>query len=73
VLQLEMERLSLAKTAATDRAAASRLGVLDRELQGLKEQQKAITEQWQREKADMDKVQVGGVGPYLSVWLWGCR
>ncbi|GFR51535.1 hypothetical protein Agub_g13952, partial [Astrephomene gubernaculifera] len=57
VLQLEMERLSLEKAASSDRAAAARLASLDGELGRLKEQQHVITEQWQAEKADMERVQ----------------
>lgn len=57
VLQLEMERLSLTKAAATDKAAASRLAALDGELARLKEGQRDITERWRREKDDMSRVQ----------------
>ncbi|KAG2501027.1 hypothetical protein HYH03_000847 [Edaphochlamys debaryana] len=57
VLQLEMERLSLQKAAGSDRAAAARLTTLDGELARLKEDQRSLTEQWKREKADMEKVQ----------------
>ncbi len=53
-----MERLSLTKASnANDRSAAARLEALDAELGRLKEQQRVITEQWQREKADMSRVQ----------------
>ncbi|GLC34590.1 Chaperone protein ClpB3, chloroplastic [Pleodorina starrii] len=57
VLQLEMERLSLDKAAGSDRGAAARLTALDEELTRLKSQQRVITEQWQREKSDMSRVQ----------------
>ncbi|GLC34593.1 Chaperone protein ClpB3, chloroplastic [Pleodorina starrii] len=57
VLQLEMERLSLDKAAGSDRGAAARLASLDTELTRLKSQQRVITEQWQREKSDMSRVQ----------------
>lgn len=52
-----MERLSLTKANSNDRSAASRLEALDGELGRLKEQQRVITEQWRREKADMSRVQ----------------
>ncbi|EFJ52466.1 hypothetical protein VOLCADRAFT_79064 [Volvox carteri f. nagariensis] len=55
VLQLEMERLSLEKVS--DRGAAARLATLDAELSRLKSEQQVITAQWQREKADMSRVQ----------------
>mmetsp|Transcript_29892 Transcript_29892/g.66115 ORF Transcript_29892/g.66115 Transcript_29892/m.66115 type:complete len:1085 (+) Transcript_29892:60-3314(+) len=57
VLQLEMERLSLNKAATNDRGAAARLAGLDAELQKLKGQQAEITEQWQREKSEMSRIQ----------------
>ncbi|GLI64128.1 hypothetical protein VaNZ11_007308 [Volvox africanus] len=57
VLQLEMERLSIEKAAGSDRGAAARLSALDDELSRLKAEQRVITEQWQREKADMSRVQ----------------
>ncbi|GIL72080.1 hypothetical protein Vretimale_486 [Volvox reticuliferus] len=57
VLQLEMERLSLDKAAGSDRGAAARLSALDDELSRLKAEQQVITGQWQREKADMSRVQ----------------
>jgi hypothetical protein len=53
-----MERLSLGKAAAKDRAAAARLATLDEELAGLKAQQRAITSRWQDEKQEMSRVQV---------------
>ncbi|KAL6751303.1 ClpB chaperone, Hsp100 family [Haematococcus lacustris] len=57
VLQLEMERLSLGKAAAKDRAAAARLATLDAELKALKAQQTQITQRWQMEKGEMSRVQ----------------
>ena len=56
VLQLEMERLSLGKAAVRDKAAASRLSVLDIELAGLKQESKKITGQWESERSEMMKV-----------------
>jgi ATP-dependent Clp protease ATP-binding subunit ClpB len=53
ILQLDMERLSLAKAAAKDRAAAERLNGLDTELDQLRERQQALNEQWERERSDM--------------------
>ena len=47
VLQFEMERLSLSKAAANDKAASSRLKGLDKQLLGLKSDQKELTKQWQ--------------------------
>ncbi|GIL45551.1 hypothetical protein Vafri_2760, partial [Volvox africanus] len=43
--------------AGSDRGAAARLSALDDELSRLKGEQQVITEQWQREKADMSRVQ----------------
>ncbi|KAK9839901.1 hypothetical protein WJX74_000141 [Apatococcus lobatus] len=57
VLQFEMERLSLSKAAANDKAASSRLKGLDKQLLALKAEQKELTAQWQGEKDDMDKLQ----------------
>lgn len=56
VLQLEMERLSLGKAAVRDKAAASRLSVLDIELTSLKQESKKITTQWEGERSEMMKV-----------------
>ena len=47
VLQLEMERLSLSKAAANDKAASGRLKGLDKQLLTLKAEQKELTGQWQ--------------------------
>ncbi|GMH37305.1 hypothetical protein BSKO_05178 [Bryopsis sp. KO-2023] len=57
ILQMEMERLSLSKAAASDRAAAGRLGVLDKSVAELQGQQQALTEQWEREKEEMGVLQ----------------
>mmetsp|Transcript_1435 Transcript_1435/g.3464 ORF Transcript_1435/g.3464 Transcript_1435/m.3464 type:complete len:965 (+) Transcript_1435:124-3018(+) len=57
VLQLEMERLSLNKAAPNDKAAKSRLSLLDLELSQLKKDQTEITEKWQAEKREMSRVQ----------------
>lgn len=59
VLQLEMERLSLNKAAPNDKAAKSRLSLLDLELSQLKKDQQEITDKWQAEKREMSRVQVG--------------
>ena len=56
VMQLDMERLSLAKAAKRDNSARTRLSNLDGELEDLRGRQKDLTEQWQREKDDMLKV-----------------
>jgi ATP-dependent Clp protease ATP-binding subunit ClpB len=57
ILQLEMEKVSLSKAAISDKAAKGRLHVLDGQLAKLKEEQAKLTEQWQREKEDMDRLQ----------------
>jgi ATP-dependent Clp protease ATP-binding subunit ClpB len=53
ILQLEMERLSLAKAAPKDRTAGERLKGLDEELEGLRERQGSLNAQWERERSDM--------------------
>eukprot|EP00983_Pelagomonas_calceolata_P045345 1139692-Pelagomonas_calceolata.AAC.3 len=53
-----MERLSLNKAAPNDKAAKSRLSLLDLELSQLKKDQTEITEKWQAEKREMSRVQV---------------
>lgn len=55
VLKLEMERLSL--TNDTDKASRDRLSRIEAELSLLKERQKGLTEQWEREKSVMTKIQ----------------
>jgi ATP-dependent Clp protease ATP-binding subunit ClpB len=55
ILQLEIERTSLAKEA--DDASAQRLEVLDRELADLKEKSAAMTAEWQAEKDAIGGVQ----------------
>uniref|UniRef100_A0A7S0WMW3 Clp R domain-containing protein n=1 Tax=Chlamydomonas leiostraca TaxID=1034604 RepID=A0A7S0WMW3_9CHLO len=57
VLQLEMERLSLTKAAPNDRGAKVQLESLDSELRALKAQQKGLSERWQAEKNEMNRVQ----------------
>jgi len=56
ILQLEIERTSLAKEK--DPASKERLKRLDRELADLKEKSKALTAQWQNEKAAVNAVSV---------------
>jgi len=55
ILQLEIERTSLAKEA--DEASATRLEALDRELADLKEKSAAMTAEWQAEKDAIGGVQ----------------
>ena len=55
VLKLEMERLSL--TSDTDKASRDRLSRIEAELSLLKDRQKELTEQWEREKSVMTKIQ----------------
>jgi ATP-dependent Clp protease ATP-binding subunit ClpB len=56
ILQLEIERTSLAKEK--DSASTERLKRLDKELADLKEKSKALTAQWQNEKATVNAVSV---------------
>jgi len=56
ILQLEIERTSLAKEK--DSASKERLKLLDKELANLKEKSKALTAQWQNEKAAVNAVSV---------------
>ncbi len=56
ILQLEIERTSLAKEK--DPASKERLKRLDKELADLKEKSKALTAQWQNEKAAVNAVSV---------------
>ncbi len=56
ILQLEIERTSLAKEK--DTASKDRLKRLDKELADLKEKSKALTAQWQNEKAAVNAVSV---------------
>ncbi len=56
ILQLEIERASLAKEK--DSASKERLKRLDKELADLKEKSKALTAQWQNEKAAVNAVSV---------------
>ncbi|KAI7747183.1 hypothetical protein M8C21_010667 [Ambrosia artemisiifolia] len=54
VLKLEMERLSLKND--TDKASKERLTKLDSDLQSLKEKQKELNEQWEREKSLITRI-----------------
>jgi len=56
ILQLEIERTSLAKEK--DPASKERLKQLEKELANLKEKSKALTAQWQNEKAAVNAVSV---------------
>ncbi|MCW5553661.1 MAG: ATP-dependent chaperone ClpB [Verrucomicrobiae bacterium] len=56
ILQLEIERTSLAKEK--DAASKERLKLLDEELANLKEQSKALTAQWQNEKTAVNAVSI---------------
>jgi ATP-dependent Clp protease ATP-binding subunit ClpB len=54
ILQIEMERLSLAKEM--DPSSRERLSRLEKELGGLKEEQSRLNAQWQTEKEIIDKL-----------------
>ncbi|XP_038710535.1 chaperone protein ClpB4, mitochondrial-like isoform X2 [Tripterygium wilfordii] len=54
VLKLEMEKLSLKND--TDKASKERLSKLESDLNSLKQKQKELNEQWDREKALMTRV-----------------
>jgi len=56
ILQLEIERTSLAKEK--DPASKERLKLIDKETANLKEKSKALTAQWQNEKAAVNAVSV---------------
>jgi ATP-dependent Clp protease ATP-binding subunit ClpB len=56
ILQLEIERTSLAKEK--DAASKERLKLLDKETANLKDKSKALTAQWQNEKAAVNAVSV---------------
>ena len=56
ILQLEIERTSLAKEK--DSASKERLKLIDKELANLKEKSRALTAQWQNEKAAVNAVSV---------------
>ena len=56
ILQLEIERTSLAKEK--DQASRERLKRLEKELADLKEKSRALTAQWQNEKAAVNAVSV---------------
>jgi len=55
ILQLEMEKLSLQKES--DRASIERLERLEKELANLKEDQRALSTQWQSEKDVLNRIQ----------------
>ena len=56
ILQFEIERTSLSKEK--DSASRERLRLLDKELADLKEKSRALTAQWQNEKASVNAVSV---------------
>ncbi len=56
ILQLEIERTSLSKEK--DAASKERLKILDEELANLKDKAKALTAQWQNEKAAVNAVSI---------------
>jgi len=56
ILQLEIERTSLAKEK--DAASKERLKLLDKELANLKDKSKALTAQWQNEKTVVNTVSI---------------
>eukprot|EP00884_Botryococcus_braunii_P017669 jgi/Botrbrau1/4586/Bobra.60_2s0072.1 len=56
VLQLEMEKLSLSRTGSGDKVAASRLAALEGQLQALKREQADLTQRWEKERADMQRI-----------------
>ncbi|RPF76293.1 MAG: ATP-dependent chaperone ClpB [Synechococcus sp. TMED155] len=55
ILQLEMEKLSLARES--DNASLERLERIERELAELAEQQSSLNAQWQKEKGAIDELQ----------------
>ena len=57
VVQLEMERLSLAKAAPTDRGAAARLASLEAQLATQRAEQAELSSRWEQERDEMGKVQ----------------
>jgi len=56
ILQLEIERTSLAKEK--DPASKERLKIIDKQVANLKDKSKALTAQWQNEKAAVNAVSV---------------
>ncbi len=56
ILQLEIERMSLAKEK--DDASKERLKIIDKSLANLKEKSKALTAQWQNEKTAVNAVSI---------------
>eukprot|EP00252_Welwitschia_mirabilis_P025964 TRINITY_DN830_c0_g1_i2.p1 TRINITY_DN830_c0_g1~~TRINITY_DN830_c0_g1_i2.p1 ORF type:complete len:991 (-),score=246.95 TRINITY_DN830_c0_g1_i2:110-3082(-) len=55
VMKLEMEKLSLKND--TDKASKERLQKLEADLEGLKQKQKELTEEWEHEKTLMTRIQ----------------
>ncbi len=53
LVQLEMEKLSLARDR--DEASQKRLAEIEKEIAGLKEEQKRLTAQWETERAEVDE------------------
>src|ERR1017187_3188557 len=56
ILQLEIERTSLAKEK--DAASKERLKIIDKQVANLKDKSKALTAQWQNEKAAVNAVSI---------------
>jgi ATP-dependent Clp protease ATP-binding subunit ClpB len=56
ILQLEIERMSLAKEK--DAASKERLKVIDKQVANLKDKSKALTAQWQNEKTAVNAVSI---------------
>lgn len=54
VMKLEMEKLSLKND--TDKASKERLSKLENDLASLKQKQKELNEQWEREKVLMNRI-----------------
>jgi ATP-dependent Clp protease ATP-binding subunit ClpB len=54
ILQLEMEKLSLARDEGSEKAVVA----LDKELEELKAKQSVLEQQWKEEKGKLDKVQM---------------
>ena len=55
ILKLEMERLSLLR--GEDEASRERLRALEEDLEGVKEQQTALSEAWEAERMEMERLQ----------------
>jgi ATP-dependent Clp protease ATP-binding subunit ClpB len=54
IMQLEIEKQALIRE--TDRSSLERLGVLEKEISGLKEQADAMKAQWESEKKNLERV-----------------